>query len=67
MAICAPKKEFETIVKSKDLSLVSRKTLCYFDTEKKLFCLQVKAEHEIGTLENNSHSSFYPVLFSFKK
>lgn len=51
MAICAPKKEFETIVKSKDLSLVSRKTLCYFDTEKKLFCLQVKAEHEIGTLE----------------
>lgn len=39
------------MVKSKDLSLVKRKTSFYFDTEKNLFCLHFKAEHETAKLE----------------
>ena len=45
------KKGFKPIVKSKDLSLMRRKKLFYFDTEKNLFYLHSKAEYDIAKLE----------------
>lgn len=49
---CAhPTKAFKPIVKSKGLSLIRRKTLFYFDTEKNLFCSHSKVEYEIARPE----------------
>lgn len=42
MAICTPIKGLGSIVKSKDVNLVKRKTFFYFDTEMSLFSFILK-------------------------